>query len=249
MTDSIPTLRNQNIHTFFGELLGGIQAENVLDVATGLGGFAGVLKTHLKGYTHITGIDLSEELLQKAGETYPDESMTFKFMDAGQMDFPDGSFDLVACAFSLHHMDDIPTALSEIRRVLKPGGWFVLVEMYRNHLEDTQITESMIHHWAGDIDTALGTTHNHTFTRQEILELVQPESWRDVQVYDVADLTHEPKAEEVIGSMSKTIDRVLAKAQPLPDYAAHQKKAEELRQRLNEVGLHVSTRLVMLARK
>jgi len=242
-------LINKEIPVFFDDLLGEVYAEKVLDVATGLGGFAGVLKTHLQGYQEIIGIDVSEENLEQAREYHPEENISFRLMDAARMDFSDSAFDLVSCSFSFHHIDNIPAALAEIRRVLKPGGWFLLVEMYRDHLAETQITEKMIHHWSADIDTALGKIHNHTFSRQELLEIIQPDSWHDLQVYDVADLIQDPKADKLIENVGKTIEQVLEKASPLPDYAAHQQKAEALRQRLEEVGLHTSTRLVILAKK
>lgn len=243
------SLINTDISVFFGDLLGEMYAEKALDVATGLGGFAGVLKTHLQGYGEIIGIDMSSEHLEQAREYHPDENISFRVMDAARMDFAEDSFDLVSCSFSLHHMDNIPAVLAEIRRVLKPGGWFLLVEMYRDHLAETQITEKMIHHWSADIDTALGRLHNHTLSRQELLEMLQPDSWRDLQVYDVADLIHDPKDEKLLEDVRKTLEQVLEKASPLPDYAAHKKKAEALHQRLEEVGVHISTRLVVLAKK
>jgi ubiquinone/menaquinone biosynthesis C-methylase UbiE len=38
------------------------------------------------------------------------------------MPFPDGSFDLIVSSMSQHHWSDVPAAVGEIRRVLRPGG-------------------------------------------------------------------------------------------------------------------------------
>jgi SAM-dependent methyltransferase len=42
--------------------------------------------------------------------------------------FDDGSFDIVTCRLAAHHFPDIPSALVEFRRVLKPGGRLVLCD-------------------------------------------------------------------------------------------------------------------------
>jgi SAM-dependent methyltransferase len=38
------------------------------------------------------------------------------------LDFPDASFDLIVTTFSMHHWDDVPAAVPELARVLRPGG-------------------------------------------------------------------------------------------------------------------------------
>jgi SAM-dependent methyltransferase len=74
----------------------------------------------------VTGIDLTEraaslarvrlELLGIPGEV--------RVADAEDLPFPDGRFDVVYSFGVLHHTPDIERALSEVRRVLRPGGWF-----------------------------------------------------------------------------------------------------------------------------
>lgn len=65
---------------------------------------------------------------------------TFRRMDAGQLDFPDGSFDVVTSVMCFHEVPapDGATlrgplvALTEAPRVLKPGGKFVLIDRFRD---------------------------------------------------------------------------------------------------------------------
>ena len=49
--------------------------------------------------------------------------------DATRLPFPDGEFDLVASFNMLHHIAEWRAALSEIHRVLRPGGHYILVDM------------------------------------------------------------------------------------------------------------------------
>jgi SAM-dependent methyltransferase len=48
-------------------------------------------------------------------------------IDVTAIDYPDGTFDAVICNHVLEHVPDDRRAMSEIRRVLKPGGWAVLL--------------------------------------------------------------------------------------------------------------------------
>jgi ubiquinone/menaquinone biosynthesis C-methylase UbiE len=70
----------------------------------------------------VTGIDLSDGLLQKARELNPD--LDFKKMDVRSLEFADGTFDGIWCHAVLLHLndEDIVKALEEFHRVLKPDG-------------------------------------------------------------------------------------------------------------------------------
>jgi len=64
---------------------------------------------------------------QKAAEEGLDERVSFEVMDAEQLFFPDGCFDLVCGSGILHHLD-LKKALGELVRVLKPDGQAVFFE-------------------------------------------------------------------------------------------------------------------------
>ena len=83
----------------------------------------------------------------------------------------------------------------------------------------------------------------------QILEMVRPEDWAEANLFDLADFSFDPKGEEITRHVLQTIDRVLKKAEPLPDYPTFLQRAEVLRQRVVEIGTHISTRLVLLAKK
>lgn len=72
----------------------------------------------------VTGLDFSSEMIATAQKAIPDEE--FLVGDATAMPFEDGSIDTVICNFGMMHIPDQSKALSEVRRVLKPGGTFVM---------------------------------------------------------------------------------------------------------------------------
>lgn len=68
-----------------------------------------------------TGIDLSETMLQRS-RTKLGDSVALEKMSAEKLHFPDGSFDKVICSEVIEHILDPRAALSEIERILAPGG-------------------------------------------------------------------------------------------------------------------------------
>ena len=69
--------------------------------------------------------DFSEGMLEEARRnTAHLPGVSYQQVDAQDIPYPDGSFDAVIANMMLYHVPDIPRALREIRRVLKPGGAF-----------------------------------------------------------------------------------------------------------------------------
>ena len=97
---------------------------DVLDVACGTGDMVVELQKH--GCT-VTGIDLSEEMLDVARHKVP--TATFMVSDAERLPFGDGTFDAVTCAFGVRNFVHLERGLNEMLRVLKPGGRMVILEL------------------------------------------------------------------------------------------------------------------------
>jgi len=74
---------------------------------------------------HVVGIDLSPVAIEQATERGRaegvEDKLSFRVMDAENLDFPDSSFDLVCGSGILHHLD-IDRSYAEIARVLQPSG-------------------------------------------------------------------------------------------------------------------------------
>ena len=80
-----------------------------------------------------TGIDLTEAAVELARTRFALLHLNgeFRVSDAENLDFDDESFDLVYSHGVLHHTPDIKAAVSEIRRVLKPGGRAIVMLYHR----------------------------------------------------------------------------------------------------------------------
>ncbi len=93
----------------------------VLDLCCGQGNATEALA---KAGHSVTGADFSARMLSHARERLP--AGEFVEADAQDLPFEDDSFDVVVCSFGLMHVPDQPKALSEVRRVLKPEGQFIM---------------------------------------------------------------------------------------------------------------------------
>ncbi|MEJ2178608.1 MAG: methyltransferase domain-containing protein, partial [Gammaproteobacteria bacterium] len=93
----------------------------VLDLCCGQGNVSeGLLEAGLS----VVGADFSAKMLAHARERLSDGE--FIEADAQDLPFDNEDFDSVVCSFGMMHIPDQPRALQEIRRVLKPGGQFIM---------------------------------------------------------------------------------------------------------------------------
>jgi ubiquinone/menaquinone biosynthesis C-methylase UbiE len=103
---------------------------DVLDVGCGYG----INFPYLSNVTHITGIDFSPVMLEKARRTGSKSNVPIDLRegDAEALDFPDNSFDTVISSLSTCSFYNPLTALQEMQRVCKPDGQILLIEHGRS---------------------------------------------------------------------------------------------------------------------
>lgn len=103
---------------------------SVLEVGVGTGLSLELYKPELQ----VTGIDFSEQMLEKARRKVARRGLSqvaeLRQMDARTLDFPDASFDTVAAMHVLSVVPDPEQVMAEIARVLKPGGRVVITNHF-----------------------------------------------------------------------------------------------------------------------
>jgi len=229
------------------ELYTGLSGGRVLDVGTGRGGFAEELIAEFKDYDEIIGIDidadLEEEFTKRVGN-HP--RVRFEQMNVMEMSFEDGSFDTVAIAGSLHHLDDPSAALLELVRVLRPGGRLIVVEMYRDGQTEAQQTHVILHHWWAAVDRLQGTVHRETYARDDVVDLVSALGLSTLTVRDYAYLDSNPRDVSHHGWFEPSIDKYLRLAAGHPDLIA---QGAAIRERFHDIGFHFASVLVAMGEK
>ncbi|MBV9122529.1 MAG: class I SAM-dependent methyltransferase [Planctomycetes bacterium] len=97
------------------------QGRAVLEIGVGLGADH---QQFAEAGADLTGIDLTERAVRQVRDRFQLFGLhsDLRVMDAENLEFPEGSFDLVYSWGVLHHTPDTARAVREVRRVLKPGG-------------------------------------------------------------------------------------------------------------------------------
>lgn len=98
--------------------------QRILDVATGTGE-PGLRAAERVRLGEVIGIDISESMVGLARENASRRKLTnyrAEVQEASALSYPDGHFDAIVCRLGIMFFGDMPATLSELRRVLKPGG-------------------------------------------------------------------------------------------------------------------------------
>ena len=103
---------------------------NILDVGTGTGALA--IDLAKQSSAEIVGIDISEEMLslgrKKIRHLGLDNTITMQLGDAEGLSFDSNVFDAIGIGFGVRNFENLHQGLSELLRVLKPGGQLVILE-------------------------------------------------------------------------------------------------------------------------
>ncbi len=110
----------------------GVPVRSVLDVGCGTGDLA-VLAAHRYADARVLATDFTSAMLAKVDRRLHDrperDRLSVARATARRLPFADATFDLVTNAFVARNLADLPGALQEMRRVLRPGGTLLTLEI------------------------------------------------------------------------------------------------------------------------
>jgi ubiquinone/menaquinone biosynthesis C-methylase UbiE len=158
----------------------------MLDIATGAGAVLLPAARLLGAKGHITGIDLSDGLLRQAEASVRAEGLTnveLRKMDAEHLEFHDQSFDFVTCAFSLQFFPNMETALYEMHRVCKPGGWLGLTVFDRKPPPFDPLFPMVLQQFAAYQGKVSIPPHGMSFAPEELEGFLKPHGWQSIEAH------------------------------------------------------------------
>lgn len=100
----------------------------MLEVGSGRGGGAKYAYEYLKP-NKVTGLDIAHNAVQLANKNFASEGLQFVQGNAETLPFDDESFDVIFNVESCHAYGSVPAFLNEVKRVLRPGGYFLCTDM------------------------------------------------------------------------------------------------------------------------
>ncbi len=119
-----------------------VSGRDLLEVGSGRGGGARYIVQTLKPSSY-TGVDIAASAVALANKLHPIPNLKFVEGSAEAIPLADNSVDVVLNVESCHGYGCIPTFLSEVKRVLRPGGHLLLVD-FRNSSENMRIFQDQL---------------------------------------------------------------------------------------------------------
>jgi demethylmenaquinone methyltransferase/2-methoxy-6-polyprenyl-1,4-benzoquinol methylase len=129
---------------------------DALDVCCGTGDLALALRRGIGPDGRVVGCDFSEPMLELARRKSGEEGLPVEFgwADALELPYGDRSFDAVTIGFGARNLADLERGISEMARVLRPGGHLVILEITRPHREPLATFYSL---WFDRLVPVIGT--------------------------------------------------------------------------------------------
>ncbi len=162
---SSPVFKDEAVLRRFQRAVGQSPHDRVLDVACGPGILAEAIAPQVR---QVNGIDATPEMIRLARERFEKAALPnggFDVAAADQLPFEDAAFEQVVTRLSFHHFHDVPAALNEIRRVLRPNGRLTVADIVTSDDPD----RSLLHN---SLEQLRDPTHVHFFSRAQLVSLI-----------------------------------------------------------------------------
>jgi demethylmenaquinone methyltransferase/2-methoxy-6-polyprenyl-1,4-benzoquinol methylase len=163
---------------------------DALDVCCGTGDLALELRRRIGPDGRVVGCDFSEPMLELARRKSGEEDLPVEFgwADALELPYGDASFDAVTVGFGARNLADLERGISEMSRVLRPGGRAVILEITRPQREPLASFYSL---WFDRLVPVLGTVAGDPDAYSYLPDSVRtfPEPERLAGIMDAAGLT------------------------------------------------------------
>jgi len=225
-----------------------IEGGNILDIGSGRGEFINIIK-EFKSFDKITANDIEQRSGDFIKEHFKDIDIDFVKADASDLPFEDNSFDTVCISNSLHHLPNMEKILTEMKRVLRDGGNFIINEMYCDDQNEAQMSHVLLHHWFAKIDKIHGRYHDDTFSIKQIEKIVNNLKLSNIEVIDYFWPIPDPKDTTMLEERIKLIDIGLKQLEKKNEPEALKIEGEKIRKHIRKNGFAPASSLFVVGTK
>lgn len=204
-----PAFHSESVLARFSKAITALPAGRLLDLACGPGIVTGTIAPLV---TEVVGVDATPEMIRLAKDHMAKAGLTnvlFQVALAESLPFRAGTFDTVVSRLSLHHFSDIPAVLAEVRRVLRPQGYFILADV----LSSDEPEEATLHN---ALEQLRDPTHVRMLTRVALrqalfsagFEIISEEVWEQERSFtEWAEIVADPSRTEPLKEVMRALVR------------------------------------------
>jgi len=170
-------------------------------------------------------------------------------MDTHSMTFNDNTFDIVSISNTLHHLAPPNNLLAEIKRVLKPNGLLLVIELYHDNQSEKQETHVLQHHFRAEIDTRNNIFHGFTFKRSEIVDFLKAQHLQTIDVFDFSDTKRMNSSNpKYLDTVIDGIKNAIQQTTNFTDSEDFQTRGNQILARIASTGFMMPKQLVALCK-
>jgi ubiquinone/menaquinone biosynthesis C-methylase UbiE len=189
------------------DALGARPGDRILDVGCGPGFYVSEFLEVVGREGSVVGVDISADMLAVAAKRVDGhDNVEFHEADATSLPVPDATFDRAVCVQVLEYVRDVPTALSEMHRALRPGGralvWDVDWATVSWHAIDRQLMRRVLAMWDNHL--------THPSLPQTLAAQLRNAGFEDVRMDPHAFATTELITDAYGGSLLPLVEQYVA---------------------------------------
>ena len=222
----------------------------ILDIGTGRGDFISLIDFLYSGYSEIIGVDILDTLIEINQIKFKNNpKVKFIKEDIMKTSLPKASFDIVCLSNTLHHLDNINKTLMQMKGLVKGDGIIIINEMISNGLNYQQESHRLLHHFAAKIDCKLGKIHNPTYTKEELIKILNDNEVGLVlnEYWEMTSIFEQESAE--ITPYINVVDRLLEQVSDMKEVNEFENEAKAIKSHIEMYGFASATQVIAILKK
>lgn len=222
----------------------------ILDIGTGRGDFISLIDFLYDDYSEIIGVDILDTLIEiNRSKFKKNPKVKFIIEDIMKTSLPKASFDIVCLSNTLHHLDNINKTLMQMNNLVKNDGIIIINEMISNGLTYQQESHRLLHHFAAKIDCRLGKIHYPTYTKEELIKILNDNDVGLVlnEYWEMTSDFEQETAE--ITPYINIVDRLLEQVNGVKEANEFIKEAEAIKSHIEMYGFSSATQVIAILKK
>lgn len=214
-----------------------INLGDYLEFGCGDGGFLKYVLDQNGSFTSISAVDINPEAVKKARTTLESFNIHFEIEENLPLDIQSNRFDTITLSNTLHHLEDKPSVLNELKRLIKKEGRIIILEMISNDLTEAEQTYCRFHALRAKVDRLHGVYHETTYASHEIVEMVL-EAGLKIEFQEIILNSKEslPNKTE-IAEMATTLDELIQAESERLGFLSLEAAARDIKAHLRKYGI------------